>query len=121
MRISDWSSDVCSSDLVGEPVADDLAPAADHRRLDEAEFTKGGAAAFGDEVRNRARFAAARAFISARGGLRGFRAAFRSRFRPHLSFRLFGGRAVSRLFCNACFTAMGGGGASRLYPALMIS
>src|SRR3546814_16313847 len=81
MRISDWSSDVCSSDLVGEPVADDLAPAADHRRLDEAEFAKGGAADFGDEIRNRARFAAARAFIGARGGLRGFCAAFRSRFR----------------------------------------
>src|SRR3546814_1338512 len=80
MRISDWSSDVCSSDLaarflpggkadhrglgnVGEPVADDLAPAADHRRLDEAEFAKGGAADFGDEVGNRARFAAARTLI----------------------------------------------------------
>src|SRR3546814_17138667 len=48
---------------VGEPLAADLAPAADHRRLDESEFAKGGAANFGDEVGHRARLAAARALI----------------------------------------------------------
>src|SRR3546814_8735355 len=37
MRISDWSSDVCSSDLVLQRVAADVAGEADHRLGDVAE------------------------------------------------------------------------------------
>src|SRR3546814_14557428 len=51
MRISDWSSDVCSSDLIIEPVdADDQAaadPALAHALLHVAG---GGAACAGDEI-----------------------------------------------------------------------
>ena len=64
---------------IGEPVADDFAPAADDRRLDEAEFAKGGPADFGNHIGDRARLAAARPLIAARRRL--FGALLRARFR----------------------------------------
>ena len=90
---------------VGEAVADDLAPAADHRRLDEAELAKGGAADFGDEVGNRARLAAARALVAARGRLGGLCA----RLGAALRLCLFGGGVVSRGFRHTRRHAIGGG------------
>src|SRR3546814_978715 len=45
MRISDWSSDVCSSDLYVAPARDDAA-------LDEAESAEGRSSDIGDYVGN---------------------------------------------------------------------
>src|SRR3546814_2502923 len=47
MRISDWSSDVCSSDLRHPGIADGKAVAGDNRRLDAGDLEEDATVALG--------------------------------------------------------------------------